>query len=90
MRQCCDAKAHFAHTFSGSTSCQWLTIKLWPFVADTSNMLTHRAIALQNFYYAVKDVWRRLNIVPDALSRLFGELDFGQPVSRKPALASTF
>ena len=42
---------------------------------DTSNMLTQWAIALQNFELTVKRVAGKLNVVPDALSRLFGEVE---------------
>ena len=40
---------------------------------DTSNMLTHWAIALQNFGFTVKHISGKLNIVPDTLSRFFGD-----------------
>ena len=54
---------------------------------DTSNMLTRWAIALQNFDFTVKHVAGKLNIVPDALSRLFGEVE-EEPLPQEPALAS--
>ena len=42
---------------------------------DTSNMLTRWAIALQNFDFTVKHIPGKLYIVPDTLSRLFGDVN---------------
>ena len=50
-------------------------------------MLTRSAIALHNFDFTVKHVAGKLNVVPDALSRLFGELE-EEPLPQEPALAS--
>ena len=49
-------------------------------------MLTRWAIALENFDFTVKHVAEKLNVVPDALSRLFGKLD--EPLPQEPALSS--
>ena len=50
-------------------------------------MLTRWAIALQNFDFTVKHVAGKLNAVPDALSRLFGEVE-EEPLPQEQALAS--
>ena len=50
-------------------------------------MLTRWAIAFQNFDFTVKHVAGKSNVVPDALSRLFGELE-EEPLPQEPALAS--
>ena len=50
-------------------------------------MPTRWAITLQNFDFTVKNVARKLKVVPDALSRLFGEVE-EEPLPPKPALAS--
>ena len=41
---------------------------------DTSNMLTRWAIALQSFDFTVEHKPGKLHVVPDTLSRLFGEI----------------
>ena len=45
------------------------------YTQDTSNMLTRWAIALQKLVFTVKHVGGKINVVPDALSRLFGEVE---------------
>ena len=57
------------------------------YMQDTSNMLTRWAIALQNFDFTVKHVAGKLNVVPDPLSRLFGEVE-EEALPHEPALAS--
>ena len=52
---------------------------------DTCNMPTRWAIALQNFDFTVKHVAGKLNVVPDALSRLFGEVE-EEPLTQEPVL----
>ena len=54
---------------------------------DTSNMLTRWAIALQNYDFTVKHVAGKLNVVPDMLSRAFGEVN-GEPIPSEPRLAA--
>ena len=49
--------------------------------------LTHWAIALQNFDFTVKHAGRKSKVLPDALSRLFGEVE-EKPLLHEPALAS--
>ena len=50
-------------------------------------MLTRWAIALQKIDFTVKHVAGKLKVVPDALSRLFGEVE-EEPFRQEPALAS--
>ena len=93
MNECCGvvhALAHwrpylFGKHFTVMTDHQALTHLYY--MQDTSNMLTRWAIALQNFDFTVKHVPGKLNVVPDALSRLFGEIE-SEPVAHQPALAS--
>ena len=54
---------------------------------DTSNTLTPRAIALQNYDFTVKHVACKLNIVSDMLSRAFSEVK-GEPIPSEPRLAA--
>ena len=93
MKECCGvvhALAHwrpylFGRHFTVMTDHQALTHLYY--MQDTSNMLTRWAIALQNFDFTVKHVPGKLNVVPDALSRLFGEIE-SEPLAHEPVLAS--
>ena len=44
------------------------------YMQDTSNMLTRWAIALQSFDFTVEQRPGKLHVVPDTLSRLFGDI----------------
>ena len=44
------------------------------YMQDTSNMLTRWAIALQSFDFTVEHKPGKLHVVPDTLSRLFGDI----------------
>ena len=54
---------------------------------ETSNMLTRWALALQTYDFEVIHVPGKLHVIPDALSRLFPEID-GRPVPQTPRLAA--
>ena len=92
-KECCGvvlALAHwrpylFGKHFTVITDHQALTHLYY--MQDTSNMLTCWAIALQNFDFTVEDVAGKLSIVPDALSRLFGEVE-GESLPQEPSHAS--
>lgn len=57
---------------------------------DTSNMLTRWAIALQSFDFTVEHKPGKLHVVPDTLSRVFGDVidDNVTVLSSQPRLAS--
>ena len=50
-------------------------------------MLTRWAIALQNYHFTVNNVPGNLNVLPDALSRLYGEAE-EEPLLQQPAVVS--
>ena len=50
-------------------------------------MLTRWTVALQNYDFTIKHVPGRLNVVPDALSRVFSEVD-GETIPCEPPLAA--
>lgn len=55
---------------------------------DTPNMLTHWSIQLQSFDFTVYHMPKKLNLVPDALLRLFSaELD-REPIPLESGLAA--
>ena len=54
---------------------------------NTANMLTRWAIALQNYNFTVQHVPGRPNVVSDALSRVFSEVD-GETIPSEPRLAA--
>ncbi|CAB1105069.1 unnamed protein product [Ectocarpus sp. CCAP 1310/34] len=93
MKECCGVVLAISHWrpylfgkhFTVITDHQALTHLFY--MQDTSNMLTRWAIALQNYDFTVKHVAGKLNVVPDTLSRLFGEIE-SETISHKPALAS--
>lgn len=80
MKECCGVVLTLAHWrpytlgkhFTVITDRQALTHLFY--MQDTSNMPTGWAIALHNFEFTVKHVVGKLNVIPDALSRLFGEV----------------
>ena len=50
-------------------------------------MLTRWAIPLQDYDFTVKHVPRKLNVVPDMLSRAFSEVN-GEPIPCEPRLSA--
>lgn len=93
MKECCAVVWAFVHWrpylwgrhFTCCTDHQAL-VYLYQ-MQDTSNMLTRWSIALQNYDFTVQHVPGRLNVVPDALSRVFSEVG-GEHIPSEPRLAA--